>query len=264
MSYVFNSQHSTQQHELDSARHYETLLLQHSGSSALAINGIPQASEPMSAMPRMPGSGSPFFSDPLSTQMSLAHLSSLLRRAMRSLQGEDTEDSSSSDDDEDDSSSSSSNGSSDARRRLAVPIGGSSDSAAGSTLSEQHAGSFQRASSHASSNGTKKPRYRARLDSKYDRSEGGYLRLLNNDEASGRLLNRADKALARETELKRLERENRELRELLGIASELPAPLEEAGSTSTAHKQGGDASSAPTANPDGPPPPPAKHSAQAS
>lgn len=132
-----------------------------------------------------------------------------------------------------------------------MPVGGSSDNALGSTLSEQNAGSFQRASSHASSNGSKKPRYRARLDSKYDRSEGGYLRLLNNDEASGRLLNRADKALARETELKRLERENKELRELLGIANELPAPVEEASSAQVLRSRSGDASG-PSANLDGP------------
>ncbi|GAA6063635.1 hypothetical protein JCM10212_002596 [Sporobolomyces blumeae] len=72
--------HATQQHHLELTRHYESLLL-----SMPVTVPEPDPSDPDSAPPI----------DPLHLQLSLAHLSSLIRKALRALQGEDPEDSTS-------------------------------------------------------------------------------------------------------------------------------------------------------------------------
>ncbi|GAA5975748.1 hypothetical protein JCM11641_005859 [Rhodosporidiobolus odoratus] len=76
--------HATQQHHLDLTRHYESLLL------TMPVT-IPPPSEGSSdpSNPEAP----PI--DPLHLQLSLSHLSSLIRKALRALQGEDPEDSTS-------------------------------------------------------------------------------------------------------------------------------------------------------------------------
>ena len=187
-------QHSTQQFELDSARHYETQLLQYTGSSSAAAQSARQAAAP---------SGSTFFQDPLAMQMSLAHLSSLLRKAMRAMQGEEASDSSSSSED-DTSEDDESPVLSDTEQPSLPRPNGLAPSAS------------SKAGKSAASSSSKSRFGRKRKDSKFDIGEGGYLRLLGDG------MGRDDRALERETELERLQRENAELRELLGIASELP------------------------------------------
>lgn len=189
-------QHSTQQFELESARHYETQLLQYTGSSTAAIFSARQAAAP---------SSSTFFQDPLAMQMSLAHLSSLLRKALRSMQGEETSDSSSSSDDE----------TSDEESPAISEVSQSFTRPNGLTPSVS-----SRAGKSATSSSSRRSRFRRnRKDSKFDIGEGGYLRLLGDG------LGKDNRALERETELERLQRENAELRELLGIARDLPPDL---------------------------------------
>lgn len=191
---LYPTQHSTQQFELESARHYETQLLQHTGSSVAAAQSTRQAAAP---------SGSTFFQDPLAMQMSLAHLSSLLRKALRSMQGEESSDSSSSSDDETSDEDSPAISELD---HLSQPVSGGLAPSASS-----------KAAKSATSSNSRKSRFRRnRKDSKFDIGEGGYLRLLGDG------LGKEDRALERETELERLQSENAELRELLGIARELP------------------------------------------
>ncbi|GAA5854211.1 hypothetical protein JCM8547_001736 [Rhodosporidiobolus lusitaniae] len=76
--------HATQQYHLDLTRHYESLLLSMPVSMPQAAEGAVDPSNP-EAPPI----------DPLHLQLSLAHLASLLRKALRALNGEDPEDSTS-------------------------------------------------------------------------------------------------------------------------------------------------------------------------
>ncbi|GAA5910551.1 hypothetical protein JCM6882_008554 [Rhodosporidiobolus microsporus] len=76
--------HATQQHHLDLIRHYESLLL----SMPVTIPPPPEgATDPSN--PEAPAL------DPLHLQLSLSHLASLLRKALRAMNGEDPEDSTS-------------------------------------------------------------------------------------------------------------------------------------------------------------------------
>lgn len=70
--------HATQQHHLDLIRHYEGILL--------ALPAAPPSPDAPTAEPSL---------DAIHLSLSLAHLASLIRKALRSLQGEDPEDSSS-------------------------------------------------------------------------------------------------------------------------------------------------------------------------
>ncbi|GAA6058424.1 hypothetical protein JCM3770_000465 [Rhodotorula araucariae] len=76
--------HATQQHELDLTRHYESLLL-----------NMPVSIPPPADMPQDPSNAEAPPMDPLHLQLSLSHLASLVRKALRALQGEDPEDSTS-------------------------------------------------------------------------------------------------------------------------------------------------------------------------
>ncbi|BGP40425.1 hypothetical protein JCM10450v2_004408 [Rhodotorula kratochvilovae] len=76
--------HATQQHELDLTRHYESLLL-----------NMPVSIPPPADMPQDPSNAEAPPIDPLHLQLSLSHLASLVRKALRALQGEDPEDSTS-------------------------------------------------------------------------------------------------------------------------------------------------------------------------
>ena len=108
-AFACHLQYSSQKFELESAKHYETLLMQYGGgssseptaststfSNALVpsnVNGHQQVQGTRPAVLEV--------SDPLALQWSLAHLSSLIRKALRSIQGEDdvsSSDSSSSED----------------------------------------------------------------------------------------------------------------------------------------------------------------------
>ncbi|KAM0749095.1 hypothetical protein T439DRAFT_327591 [Meredithblackwellia eburnea MCA 4105] len=72
---------ATQQHHLDLVRHYESILLN------LPLNQTDTMSPDSSA-----GGGGSSSIDPLHLQLSLSHLASLIRKALRSIQGEDPED----------------------------------------------------------------------------------------------------------------------------------------------------------------------------
>lgn len=76
--------HATQQHHLDLIRHYESLLL-----------NMPVSIPPPADMPQDPSNAEAPPIDPLHLQLSLSHLASLIRKALRALQGEDPEDSTS-------------------------------------------------------------------------------------------------------------------------------------------------------------------------
>ena len=159
--------------------------------------------------------------------MSLSHLSSLLRKALRSTQGEDTssqsETSSSSSSDESSSEDGDDNMSAGDGDGEGVTTGTSTITSARRSLQAIRArstGSSTRRSANsrnADTNSKRSLEVRKRRDSKHDANEGGYLRLLSEG------LDKSEKALERDTELVRLEKENRDLRELLGIEKELPA-----------------------------------------
>ncbi|GAA5921793.1 hypothetical protein JCM3775_001821 [Rhodotorula graminis] len=76
--------HATQQHHLDLTRHYESLLL-----------NMPVSIPPPADMPQDPKNAEAPPIDPLHLQLSLSHLASLVRKALRALQGEDPDDSTS-------------------------------------------------------------------------------------------------------------------------------------------------------------------------
>ena len=78
------TQQSTQQYHLDLIRHYENILLSFPSQPIGQNQPLPSAAEP--AEPSI---------DPLHLSLSLSHLASLIRKALRSLQGEDPEDGSS-------------------------------------------------------------------------------------------------------------------------------------------------------------------------
>ncbi|BGP24972.1 hypothetical protein JCM10295v2_003892 [Rhodotorula toruloides] len=75
---------ATQQHHLELIRHYESLLL----NMPITIPPPPEALQDPSNPETAP-------IDPLHLQLSLSHLASLIRKALRALQGEDPEDSTS-------------------------------------------------------------------------------------------------------------------------------------------------------------------------
>lgn len=77
-------QHATQQHHLDLTRHYESLLL-----------SVPSALPPPSDKPADPTNPEAPPIDPEHLQLSLSHLASLIRKALRAMQGEDPDDSTS-------------------------------------------------------------------------------------------------------------------------------------------------------------------------
>ncbi|GAA5863286.1 hypothetical protein JCM3774_000842 [Rhodotorula dairenensis] len=76
--------HATQQHHLDLTRHYESLLL-----------SMPVSIPPPGDMPPDPSNPEAPPIDPEHLQLSLSHLASLIRKALRAMQGEDPEDSTS-------------------------------------------------------------------------------------------------------------------------------------------------------------------------
>ncbi|BGP32411.1 hypothetical protein JCM10296v2_004192 [Rhodotorula toruloides] len=75
---------ATQQHHLELIRHYESLLL-----------NMPVTIPPPPEAPQDPSNPETAPIDPLHLQLSLSHLASLIRKALRALQGEDPEDSTS-------------------------------------------------------------------------------------------------------------------------------------------------------------------------
>lgn len=77
-------QYATQQHHLELIRHYESLLL-----------NMPVTIPPPPEAPQDPSNPETAPIDPLHLQLSLSHLASLIRKALRALQGEDPEDSTS-------------------------------------------------------------------------------------------------------------------------------------------------------------------------
>ncbi|GAA5983355.1 hypothetical protein JCM10908_000252 [Rhodotorula pacifica] len=76
--------HATQQHHLDLTRHYESLLL-----------SMPVSIPPPADLPPDPSNPEAPPIDPEHLQLSLSHLASLIRKALRAMQGEDPEDSTS-------------------------------------------------------------------------------------------------------------------------------------------------------------------------
>ena len=78
------NQHATQQHHLDLTRHYESLLL-----------SMPVSIPPPADIPPDPSNPEAPPIDPEHLQLSLSHLASLIRKALRAMQGEDPEDSTS-------------------------------------------------------------------------------------------------------------------------------------------------------------------------
>lgn len=80
-------QQSSQQHHLDLIRHYEDILLSLPSAPSLWLAAAPGAAAPPSDAPVLEPS-----IDPLHLSLSLSHLASLIRKALRSLQGEDPED----------------------------------------------------------------------------------------------------------------------------------------------------------------------------
>ncbi|KAI5480752.1 hypothetical protein MNV49_007158 [Pseudohyphozyma bogoriensis] len=202
--------HATQQHHLDLVRHYESILL-----------SLP------TSLPSPDSSSDSNTIDPLHLQLSLAHLASLIRKALRSLQGEDPEDSTS---------------------PLIFPAGNaasastSAATAAAASISGVAAGlglvgAEAEELEYALPLPTQKP---AR-----DESEGGYIgksastnphyipttstsSLVASPPKEGekplpkvKKLGPLDEALEREVEIEALRRENEELRRLLGISGEL-------------------------------------------
>lgn len=271
---MYAQQHSSQQYELESARHYETLLLQYghnehpaapiastsalpappasapllqnnatagggSTSSALSFaqNLTQQAQQSLQQQSQMqiPGMRPPVLDvqDPLALQWSLAHLSSLIRKALRSIQGED--DISSSDDSSEDvdavSSSSSDNddgkedqqqeeGAGDTYRARASPAAQQALTSSAKTASSEAISVASSSSQQQDSNQQQHHHHHhhhRNSTSKHDEGEGGYLRLLLN---AG--FDKSSAALERNIELERLKKENEALREMLGVASDLP------------------------------------------
>lgn len=84
LDHLNREQHATQQHHLDLTRHYESLLL-----------SMPTSLPPPSDMPTDPSNPEAPPIDPEHLNLSLSHLASLIRKALRALQGEDPEDSTS-------------------------------------------------------------------------------------------------------------------------------------------------------------------------
>ncbi|GAA6024913.1 hypothetical protein JCM11491_005523 [Sporobolomyces phaffii] len=81
--------HASQQHDLELTRHYESLLLSLPVALPPAPPLLPATTDDPSA------AAAPASIDPATLQASLGHLASLIRKAMRSLHGEDPEDSTS-------------------------------------------------------------------------------------------------------------------------------------------------------------------------
>ncbi|GAA5920537.1 hypothetical protein JCM1841_003474 [Sporobolomyces salmonicolor] len=219
--------HATQQHHLELIRHYESLLL------SMPVTLPPPESDPEAA-PAI---------DPLHLQLSLSHLGSLLRKALRSLQGEDPEDSTS-------------------------PLLHAVSTSPFDALDHGPAGGAGRSSSFSSSSSASSdadssdygdgapdldrllashhPDTFRSLSRPHDESEGGYVGrtastnphyipttstsslvaspprpgqpVRARDEAASRGLGPVDDALQREIELEALRRENDELKKMLGIA----------------------------------------------
>ncbi|KAM0791232.1 hypothetical protein ACM66B_005713 [Microbotryomycetes sp. NB124-2] len=84
---------ATQQHHLDLVRHYENMLLAMPNLDLNAAAG--SHAGPSSSSGALDSPSSTEQLDPLQVHMSLLHLGSLIRKALRSLQGEDPDDSSS-------------------------------------------------------------------------------------------------------------------------------------------------------------------------
>lgn len=81
--------HATQQHHLDLTRHYEGLLLSLPPNVLDSTNNNSSSNNPESI--ELSSSSSNGGIDPLHLQLSLSHLAQLIRKALRSLQGEDPE-----------------------------------------------------------------------------------------------------------------------------------------------------------------------------
>lgn len=194
-------------------------------ADGMSVNGAAEGSEGgASSDAATHGSGGP--GDPMALQMHLANLATLVRKALRSVQGEEPEHSDSEDEDGSSSSSSSSAGASDvgsgARITQHNNIGaltaqfdlerlrqlGRPQSVASSAVRTRTSGRT------VISSGAR----RKRANSKQERCEGGYLRLLS-DNGDADI---ANAALERDTEIERLNKENSALREMLGIAGNLP------------------------------------------
>ncbi|GAA5893973.1 hypothetical protein JCM5296_004122 [Sporobolomyces johnsonii] len=231
--------HATQQHHLELIRHYESLLL------SMPVTLPPPESDPEAA-PAI---------DPLHLQLSLSHLGSLIRKALRSLQGEDPEDSTSPllhavntspldalRDAVDHGLDGSAGGSSFSSSSSASSDAGTSDYGDGAPdldrlLASHHPNTFRS------------------LSQLHDESEGGYVGrtastnphyipttstsslvaspprpgqpVRARDEAASRGLGPVDDALQREIELEALRRENDELKKMLGIADDADGPDED-------------------------------------
>jgi hypothetical protein len=162
--------------------------------------------------------------DPLALQWSLAHLSSLIRKALRSIQGED--DISSSDDSSegvDAASSSSSEEEEDDHDNAGDTYRPRTPAPQSSTKATSPEAEIPSVSQHPIKQNNNHHHHHhhhhhRNSTSKHDEGEGGYLRLLLN---SG--FDKSSAALERDIELERLKKENEALREMLGVASELPS-----------------------------------------
>lgn len=173
--------------------------------------------------------------DPLALQWSLAHLSSLIRKALRSIQGEDdvsSSSSSSSSDVGDDDTSSSDDAATKDERAVEATTGGSRTPASteahaqlqslssivsnASAALNQHS---KRSTSPSQTQTHQQHHHHHRADSKHDEGEGGYVRLLLNHG-----FDKSTAALERDIELERLRKENETLREMLAVANEVPIP----------------------------------------
>lgn len=157
-------------------------------------------------------------SDPLALQWSLAHLSSLIRKALRSIQGEDDVSSSdSSSDDVDNCSNASEYGGDGTTSQVSAskePLQSQLQNIASALSTQQN-----QSSSSGKSVSSQTSQQRHHGDTKHDEGEGGYVRLL-----FGHGYDKSTAALERDIEMERLRKENETLREMLAVANEVPLP----------------------------------------
>lgn len=161
--------------------------------------------------------------DPLALQWSLAHLSSLIRKALRSIQGEDDISSSdSSSDDVDNCSNASEYGGDGARSQSSAskePMQSQLQNISSALSLHQNQTSSSSSKSVSSQTSQQHRHQRHHDDTKHDEGEGGYVRLLLSHG-----YDKSTAALERDIEMERLRKENEALREMLAVANEIPLP----------------------------------------
>lgn len=160
-------------------------------------------------------------SDPLALQWSLAHLSSLIRKALRSIQGEDDVSSSesSSSGDIENCSNASDYGGDGATSQVSSskePLHTQIQALAAALLPSSQNGRRQSTTSQPTQHQSHSHHHD---ETKHDEGEGGYVSLVHN-----RGTETSATALDRDIELERLRTENEGLRAMLAIANEVPMP----------------------------------------